>query len=261
MSDKGFIMQPDGDIVFVTVSKYRMFYAHGEAGMDALHLYLHLIFTCRLQFTNTVKAHNIYLQKGLHWGKERTLKAKNLLFEFDLIKQIERKNSKGQFEGTYIIVKTTTSPFELKEYTLAEVSGGLETGGLETADRQEETNALTNNINALTNKEIPLESKEEKTLIRRSDLFELFWRKYGKPVGKQNTIKQWNKRNEADRINILNSVENYTDFRKDVKFRKDPERYIRDGIFNDFITPATNAFKEYGTTIDKPKFREIGDKL
>lgn len=245
MSDKGFIMQPDGDIVFVTVSKYRMFYAHGEAGMDALHLYLHLIFTCRLQFTNTVKAHNIYLQKGLHWGKERTLKAKNLLFEFDLIKQIERKNSKGQFEGTYIIVKTTTSPFELKEYTLAEVSGGLETGGLETAVRQEETNALTNNINALTNKQMlrkknmsfkepSLEDikalvKERNYTFSSDDFFdyynELNWHdKNGKKVS------NW-------KLKALTWQKNQND------------------------TPPTNAFKEHGSIIEKKPFREIGDKI
>lgn len=145
MTDNGFILQPDGDIVFVTVSKYRMFWKHGAAGLDALHLYLHLIFTCRLQHTNIIKANNIYLQKGLYWGKERTLKAKSLLYDFDLIKQIERKNNKGQFEGTYIVVKTTTCAFELEELSLNELSGGLETGGLETGGRLEETNALTKN--------------------------------------------------------------------------------------------------------------------
>lgn len=88
---------------------------------------------------------------------------------------------------------------------------------------------------------------KEKTLVKREDLFNLFWSKYGKQVGKQNTIKQWNKLTEQDRINLLDSINNYTDGgKKEIKFRKDPERYISSGIYKDYLNtrPSTNAFKE-----------------
>lgn len=163
---KGFSIQPDGDIVFVTVSKYYMFWKkYGTKGMDALHLYLHLIFTARLQHTNIVKADREYLKKGLYWGRERLDSARNLLLELELIEQIERKGKDGRFEGYFIKVKTTTRQFEYKDLESINnnsVTDGLETGGLETGCRSEPTNALTSNINALTNNK--RKKKEHPTL-------------------------------------------------------------------------------------------------
>lgn len=139
------ILEAGENLVWITVTKYYMFWKYGEAGMDAMHLYLHLIYTAQLQYTNSIKANNQYLKRGLFWGKDRLVKAKSLLYDLDLIQQVERKNNKGQFAGTYLVVKAKTCPFEFKNIDIKELSGGLETGDPETAGRIGETNALTKN--------------------------------------------------------------------------------------------------------------------
>lgn len=127
------------DILFLTVSKYKLFLSHGKNGMDALTLYLHLMFTARLQKTNCVKANNIYIRQGLNWTKERLRKAKNLLFDFDLVSQIQRKDKKtGKFTGFYLEIKTKTSFLELKTSDLKTSHVENQTGGFLTS------NALTN---------------------------------------------------------------------------------------------------------------------
>lgn len=94
-------------------------------------------------------------------------------------------------------------------------------------------------------KEIEIE-KDIKEKIKRPDLFELFWKNYGKPIGKQNSIKHWNKLSESERIQLLDSVKNYLIERPDKQFRRDPERYIRDGLYKDFlVAPEKPKFKDY----------------
>jgi len=121
-------MEVDGDLIFVTVAKYKLFLSHGEVGLDAYLLYSHLIFTARIQSTNSVWANNTYLRGGLHWGKERLNKAKNLLFDLSLIQQVERRDPNGKFEGHYIEVATQRTPFEFKDENVGISTTGIENG-------------------------------------------------------------------------------------------------------------------------------------
>jgi hypothetical protein len=105
----------DGDLIFVTVAKYKLFLSYGKIGMDAYLLYSHLIFTARLQQTNQVKATNLYLRQGLCWTKERLSKAKNLLYDLSLIETIKTRDEFNKFTGAYIKVKTKTTPFEIEQ--------------------------------------------------------------------------------------------------------------------------------------------------
>jgi hypothetical protein len=107
-------IESDNDLIFVTVAKYKLFFSYGEVGLDAYLLYSHLMFTARTQKTNSVWANNTYLRGGLHWGKDRLNKAKNLLFDLGLINQVEKRGEGGKFEGHYIEVATKKSPFEFK---------------------------------------------------------------------------------------------------------------------------------------------------
>ena len=158
-------IEKDGDIIFITVAKYKLFMSYGKIGMDAYLLYSHLMFTARLQKTNSVKANNYYLTNGLSMGKQRLLAAKKLLTELGLIKTIMRHTTegdfKGKFEGAYIEVKTKKDPLEKKEVSKDETVV-LETAAVKDADRLQDTNALTNNINALTNNINAYEDKPEK---------------------------------------------------------------------------------------------------
>lgn len=112
-------IEADNDLIFVTVAKYKLFFSYGEVGLDAYLLYSHLMFTARTQKTNSVWANNTYLRGGLHWGKDRLNKAKNLLFDLGLINQVEKRDEQGKFEGHYIEVATKKSPFEFKEEMLS----------------------------------------------------------------------------------------------------------------------------------------------
>jgi len=138
-------IEADGDIIFTTVGKYKLFYSYGSIGMDAYLLYSHLQFTARLQGTNSVEAKNKYLRDGLNWGKDRLQKAKNLLNELCIIKNVTRRREDGTISGHYIEIRTTTK-VELEPSSDPETHPvGSPDGG------SQETNALTNNINALTN--------------------------------------------------------------------------------------------------------------
>ena len=154
----GITNEKDGDIIFVTVAKYKLFMAYGKIGMDSYCLYSHMMFTARLQETNQIYANDTYLRQGLDWSRERTQKAKNLLFELALIEEITKRDSSGKFSGKYIKVKTKSTPFEISEISqpcVGNPSDGKADCGESTA------NALTNKLNALTNKEIPSCSNEQ----------------------------------------------------------------------------------------------------
>ena len=83
--------------------------------------------------------------------------------------------------------------------------------------------------------------KEKNTHIKREDMFDLFWNKYGKKVGRENTIKQWNKLSEAYRAKAISSVDTYKRSVTDEKYLKHPERYLSQGVFNDYDSSPTNA--------------------
>lgn len=127
MKTENISIEFDGDQIFVTVSKYKLFLSRGKIGMDAYLLYSHYIFTARLQKTQSVWANNTYVREGLHWGKERLLKAKKLLKELQLIEIVQKKDDKGKFSKSYIKVKTKTTPFEVET---PDLPGGLKSGGL-----------------------------------------------------------------------------------------------------------------------------------
>ena len=138
----------DGDLIFVTVAKYKLFLSYGKIGMDAYLLYSHLMFTCKLQQTNSIKAKEIYLRQGLNWGKDRLYKAKKLLKQLEIIKEIQKKDKNGRFSGSYIVVKTKTTPFEIENITV----------GTETALPQNDPPAIDHKC---FNKEVKCFNKEE----------------------------------------------------------------------------------------------------
>jgi hypothetical protein len=93
----------DGDILFLTISKYKMFLA-SPRGIEAMSLYLHLMFTARLQSTNSVKAKDIYLKNGLGWGDAKLKRAKSFLKKKKLIEYVQRRNGDGTLGEQYINV-------------------------------------------------------------------------------------------------------------------------------------------------------------
>lgn len=92
----------DDEIIFCTVRMYKLFLTQ-KNGIDAFQLYMHLMFSARLQKTNKVRATNIYLKRGLNWGEAKVKRAKSLLVKLGLIKYVRRRDKKTkQITGVYI---------------------------------------------------------------------------------------------------------------------------------------------------------------
>ena len=110
-------IDPEGDIIFLTMSRYKKLMSFGVVGMDAKNLYEHLMFTARLQGTMSVWAKDTYLMKGLHLGKDKLKKAKALLHKLKLIEYRQDRDEEGHFKDSYILIKTsyTTAPVDRVE--------------------------------------------------------------------------------------------------------------------------------------------------
>lgn len=194
-----FSVESDQDIIFVTVSKYKLLLSHGTIGLDAYVLYSHYMFTARLQESNIIKATRKYVKTGLSWGNDRFYKAKNLLIGLGLISEVERQNG-----YKYIQVRTKTVPFETADGVSVETGGvsPLGQGGCPINGQGgvsvETVNALTNNIKCLNKERGKTPSLEEWCEYCRSKgyafNFENAWHHYEANGWRQsngNKIKKW----------------------------------------------------------------------
>lgn len=241
----GITNEKDGDIIFVTVAKYKLFMSNGKVGMDAYCLYSHMMFTARLQETNQIYANDTYLKNGLSWSKERIQKAKQLLIELKLIEEFYRRDNEGKFIGKYIKVVTKTTPFEINEPLDDLPSAG------KTASGELETNALTNNINALTKKENASRKKDKDKKDRSPSTnnflssFNIFWSMYDKKVNMKKCLDIWKKINPNLYDTIYKHTKAYVSSTPDKSWRKDPERYLKHECWNNEIIRKKEQGIEY----------------
>jgi hypothetical protein len=94
----------------ITVGLYKAFLSKGKRGLDAHAVYQHLLFTYRLQHTDTVRADNAYIAKGLGMGTRRVKAAKNLLRSMNLIGTVRRHAEKGRFVSTFTRLNLLPNP-------------------------------------------------------------------------------------------------------------------------------------------------------
>lgn len=92
----------DADLIAITVQQYKFFLKHGSVGRNGFNLYMHLVFTARLQETNQVKANDSYICNGLQWGKEKTKRVKAWLVRNRLISYVWIRNPDGTLAENYI---------------------------------------------------------------------------------------------------------------------------------------------------------------
>lgn len=103
-------IEQDEDLLFLTIKKYKLFLKHKEeGGLDAMNLYLHYMFTARLQHTNVIKANDAYVRKGLGWGISKLKKSKSLLKKWKLIEYKQDRNAGGQMQEQYIFLRISGS--------------------------------------------------------------------------------------------------------------------------------------------------------
>ena len=94
------------NLIVLSASQYEFFISNGKEGIDAMTLYLHLLYTARLQKTNQIWANNSYLMKGLKWGEAKVKKAKSFLKKNDFIEYVaHRKKTTKCTERHYIKLK------------------------------------------------------------------------------------------------------------------------------------------------------------
>jgi hypothetical protein len=105
----------DNDLIAITVKAYKFFISNGPEGNDALKLYLHLIFTARMQETNQVAARDVYICRGLSWGKDKTKRVKSWLAKNGLIEYIRIRNTDGTLDQVYIKINFLLSHFYKSE--------------------------------------------------------------------------------------------------------------------------------------------------
>lgn len=92
------------------------------------------------------------------------------------------------------------------------------------------------------NKEI--NKKENNNSIER---FEEFWNIYNKKVGKDKTKAKWSKLKEKEIDAIFKALPTYVATRE-VKYRKDPERYLTHRVWEDEIPNTTLTTTPLSTT-------------
>lgn len=233
------------DLLWTTIGKYEMFLSYGRDGIEAMNVYIHLMYTAKLQGTNSVYANDIYIRNGIHIGSDKLSKAKALLYKMGLIKTIDRRDENGKIVGKYIEVTTKTVPFEGETpQHLPECYGPQHSkprSGLQ------ETNALTNNNKCLNKeniykapctieeviaycKEMGYEHTDPQAFM---DHYTLTGWTYGKTKTKikdwKAAVRGWERRTrEWDRDKKLKSKEPRT-FRERNPYLESIERLVEDG--------------------------------
>jgi hypothetical protein len=89
-----------------------------------------------------------------------------------------------------------------------------------------------------------------KTINNKQEVFEIFWEKYNKKVGKKATYDKWVKLKDSEIEKILETVDDYVLLHPVYQYRKDPVRYLTNKSWEDELSePIKN---EIG--IDLTKF-------
>ncbi len=243
----------DDDIIWITVKKYKLFLTYDKIGMDAFLLYCHLIFTCRLQGTNQVKANNIYIRNGLKWTKERLRKAKNLLFDLNIIQEVKRRDQKGKITGLYLKVNTKTTPFEIESTDLKnqQVDSPVDWKNNPKCFNKE-TNALTKKTNALTTDK---KSAIETLFIKWNNTIYLRKHKNINIVISNIGKKHFDIIDDLELNNIVKAIDNY-----DIIAGSDKGIYwFTHGSWTlwDFITRGSYKFVDEAKPLDNFKITDI----
>jgi hypothetical protein len=99
--------------------------------------------------------------------------------------------------------------------------------------------------------------------FERNDGFDRFWDAYGKKRGRANALRQWQALKPADRAKALDTVAAYVASTPEVRYRKDPERWLRHRCFDDQIIITTTPTQSHGerTTITPDYYRRLAEGI
>ena len=88
--------------IILSLGEYAFFMANGKEGMDALQVYMHLLWVSSRQATNQVWATNTYIERGISMSPKRVKKAKSFLRKAGKISDLVRRNEDGTIAKHYI---------------------------------------------------------------------------------------------------------------------------------------------------------------
>lgn len=74
----------------------------------------------------------------------------------------------------------------------------------------------------------------------REESFNKFWDLYNKKAGRTNCFKKWSKLSQKDIDKIFETLPNYLNYTKDTTFRKLPETYLNQRVWEDELYTQTN---------------------
>ena len=94
----------------ITIGLYEAFMARGRKGIHALAVYTHLLYTYRLQHTDTIWANNVYLMGGLKMCEHNIKTSKTILKAMGLIETIRNRDGAGRISKTYLKLNLLPNP-------------------------------------------------------------------------------------------------------------------------------------------------------
>lgn len=135
-------------------------------------------------------------------------------------------------------------------------------------ERQDDTKNVTcYNLVSNTSKEKKNKEKKDTNAVEKPKTaeFDRFWNHYDKKVGKPTTQKEWFKLTEVDQLAAFEAIDRYKLYEPISKFRKDPERYLKQRFWESDFEVASptnypigpNRFNQAKSTIITPPAYEI----
>lgn len=184
-------------------------------------------------------ASNLYMGDCLGVSSSSVRQYLKILEDKNIISRDLKKKESGEVEIREIKLVT---PLPNSHYPSAENS----LGGIANPHYPSSENSLHNN------KEIIKENKKEEIVNNR---FDEFWELYGKKVGKEKAKSNWLKLKEKEKDECLLAIPKYTLARPDPIYRKDPERFLKNRVWEDEIIGANTPIKS--EPLDKKQFELI----
>ena len=149
------------------------------------------------------------------------------LFNKSLHSKYEILTSKGVQERYFEAIKRRNSIDIINEYILIDY-----------------VNILGDNVNInLLNVDKSTQSKVKKSRVNNNIVqneFERFWNEYDKKVGKEKSIRLWKKLKVSEKEEIFKTLPEYIKSKPIKQYRKSPEVYLRNKVWQDEIIPYTD---------------------
>lgn len=191
------------------------------------------------------KANNKNYFDGRTWTYN-SVNAFNKLFPFWSERQISRVLKSLINKGILITGNYNKVAYDRTLWYAFKDESILPNGDMETTERSNRTPENVTPIpyiNTDKKQDINKTKKTEDT----DEQFNLFWNVYDNKKGKYKTFTLWSKLSQDERDEVVLSVPNYLLYlkSKNLTFKYNPENYIKDRRYKDYLVVEKKKFKDY----------------